>query len=78
LVTVVIQMNIAEAKAKLSELVDAAAAGDDVVVARAGRPVARLVPIGDPPPRQLGFLPVAVPDELFAPLDGADLDAWHQ
>jgi prevent-host-death family protein len=74
----VIQMNIAEAKARLSELVDAAAAGDEVVVARAGRPVARLVPIGEPPPRRLGFLPLDVPDELFAPLDGAALDAWHQ
>lgn len=35
-----IQLNIAEAKAKLSELVARAEAGEDVVLARAGKPVA--------------------------------------
>lgn len=38
-------VNIAEAKAKLSALIDAAAAGEEIVLARAGKPVARLVPI---------------------------------
>ncbi len=37
------QMNIAEAKAKLSELVAAVERGEDVVIARGGKPVARLV-----------------------------------
>lgn len=72
----VIQMNVAEAKAKLSELLDAAVAGDEVVVARAGHPVARLVAIDEPKPRQLGFLDLAVDDALFAPLSGADLHDW--
>jgi len=35
-------INIYEAKTQLSKLVDQAAAGDDVIIARAGRPVARL------------------------------------
>lgn len=39
------QINIAEAKAKLSELVDLAVQGGDVIIARAGKPVARIVPI---------------------------------
>lgn len=38
------QLNIAEAKAKLSELIDLALQGGDVVIARAGKPVVRLVP----------------------------------
>jgi prevent-host-death family protein len=38
------QMNIAEAKAKLSELVAAAERGEEVVLARGGHPVARIVP----------------------------------
>ena len=38
-----IQMNIAEAKAKLSALVEAALRGEEVVLARAGEPVARIV-----------------------------------
>lgn len=73
----VTQVNVSEAKAKLSELLDAALAGREVVIARAGRPVVRLVPIAEPHERQLGFLPLTVDDELFAPLDGADLAAWE-
>ena len=37
------QLNVYEAKTRLSELLDRAAAGDEVVIARHGRPVARLV-----------------------------------
>ena len=72
-----IQMNVAEAKAKLSELLDAAAAGDEVVIARSGRAVVRLVPINEPPPRTLGFFPLTIDDALFDPLNGDDLDEWE-
>ncbi len=37
-------VNIYEAKTQLSRLVDQVEAGDEIVIARAGRPVARLVP----------------------------------
>ncbi|GAD60652.1 type II toxin-antitoxin system prevent-host-death family antitoxin [Brevundimonas sp. BAL450] len=40
------QVNIAEAKARLSELVARAEAGEDIVLARAGKPAIRLVPTG--------------------------------
>ncbi len=43
-----VQMNVFEAKAKLSELIEAALAGDEVLIARAGRPVVKLVPVGTP------------------------------
>jgi prevent-host-death family protein len=39
------QVNVYEAKTQLSRLLDAAERGEEVVIARAGRPVARLVPI---------------------------------
>lgn len=38
-------MNIYEAKTQLSKLVDRAAGGEEIVIARNGRPVARLVPL---------------------------------
>ncbi|MEM9606925.1 MAG: type II toxin-antitoxin system prevent-host-death family antitoxin [Actinomycetota bacterium] len=71
------QCNVAEAKARLSELLEAAAAGEDVVIARAGRPVARLVPVEDVPRRKLGFLGGSVPDALFDPLDDDALAEWE-
>lgn len=39
------QMNIAEAKARLSELIAAAEKGEAVIIARDGRPAVRLVPL---------------------------------
>lgn len=39
------KVNIYEAKARLSALIEKAQAGEDVVIARAGRPVARIAPI---------------------------------
>ncbi|MGQ0621971.1 MAG: type II toxin-antitoxin system Phd/YefM family antitoxin [Panacagrimonas sp.] len=38
-------VNIYEAKARLSALLDKAQAGEEVLIARAGRPIARLMPI---------------------------------
>jgi prevent-host-death family protein len=39
------QVGMHEAKTKLSQLVERAEAGEDIVIARNGKPVARLVPI---------------------------------
>ncbi len=68
--------NVADAKAHLSQLLDAALKGDDVIVARAGKPLVRLVPVTAPPARVLGFLDLATPDERFDPLDESELAAW--
>lgn len=49
-------VNIHEAKTQLSRYIDQAATGDEVIIARAGRPVARLVPLeGVNKTRQLGL-----------------------
>jgi prevent-host-death family protein len=39
--------NIHEAKSQLSKLVERALAGEEVVIAKAGRPMVRLVPVRD-------------------------------
>jgi prevent-host-death family protein len=44
-------VNIHEAKTHLSRFVDIAAAGEEVVIARAGKPVARLVALAEAPAR---------------------------
>jgi prevent-host-death family protein len=47
--------NIHEAKSQLSKLVDLALRGEEVIIARAGTPVVRLVPVrADDTPRQGG------------------------
>lgn len=42
-------LNLYEAKTRLSELVDRAAAGEEIVIAKAGSPKARLVPLARTP-----------------------------
>lgn len=42
------KVNIYEAKTRLSQLVDRVAEGEEIVIARAGRPVAKLVPWREP------------------------------
>ena len=64
-------VNVNEAKTHLSRILDEVAAGADVVIAKAGKPVARLVPIDQvPKPKQLGLLRgrIKVPDDFNAPL----------
>jgi prevent-host-death family protein len=71
------QINIAEAKAKLSSLLDRALAGEDIVIARAGKPLARLVPVGEQIRRKPGILrDWKIPSDVFLePMDPEDLDA---
>jgi prevent-host-death family protein len=45
----VARINLAEAKARLSELVDRAEKGEEIEIARRGRPAVRLVPVEAPP-----------------------------
>jgi prevent-host-death family protein len=71
-------MNLYDAKAHLSRLIDRAAAGEDILIARAGKPIVRLVPVEDAQPRQPGLLKgLAVPDALFAPLPADEQDLWE-
>ena len=49
------QVNIYEAKTRLSELVDQAHAGQTVIIAKAGTPMAKLVPLHHGPKRKIVF-----------------------
>lgn len=70
-------VNVYEAKTNLSRLLDQVERGDEVIVARAGRPIARLAPLrAAPRPITLGVLSgrVALPDDFdVADQDIADL-----
>ena len=64
------QVNIHEAKTHLSALVDAAAAGEDIVLARAGKPIALLCALRDVEPRRFGALKgrIRIAADFDAPL----------
>lgn len=65
------KVNISEAKTRLSQLVEAAAAGDDIVIAKAGRPVARLTRLErKASKRRLGLLDgrFRIPEDFNRPL----------
>jgi prevent-host-death family protein len=73
-------VNVYEAKTHLSQLLDRAAAGEEIVIARAGRPVARLVALAEPTtPRRIpggwvGKVRIAPDfDELPAEIEAAFL-----
>lgn len=76
-------VNIHAAKTNLSKLVDQAASGEEIVIARAGRPVARLVALAPEQPRRelgqlAGLLTItddfndALPDDLLDLFEGKD------
>ncbi len=71
-------VNIHEAKTHLSRLVDEAITGGDVVIARANRPLVKLVPVAEAlPPRRLGTAAgqVRIGDDFDEPL--ADFDEYR-
>ena len=60
-------VNIHEAKTHLSRLVDRAVKGEPFVIAKAGKPLVKVVPIDAPAvPRRLGFMrgQFTVPDDF--------------
>lgn len=71
-------MNILEAKTQLSRIIDHACRGEDVVIAKAGKPVVCLTPIAPPHRgRQFGALQgqARVDDRFFEPLPDEELGA---
>ena len=70
-------VNIHQAKTHLSKLVEEVEGGEEVVIARAGKPVARLVSLQRP--RRLGLLRgrLTVPEDFDAPLPEEVLAAFE-
>lgn len=73
-------VNVHEAKTHLSRLLDRAAAGEEVVISKYGKPVARLVAVGKPSgPRKLGVLKgrIRIAGGFDAPLPKALLTGFR-
>ena len=63
-------VNVHEAKTHFSRLLERASRGEEVVIAKAGKPVARLIPFAAPASRTLGQDAgrVTIPPDFDAPL----------
>lgn len=73
-------VNIYDAKTRLSQLVDKAASGEDVVVSRNGKPLVRITRLENAKRRiTFGVLKgrLTVPDDFDAPLPGGVLDGFE-
>ncbi len=73
------EVNIHEAKTHFSKLLRRVAAGEEVVIARAGRPIAKIVGVNADQPRRFdvdrGLF--KVPEDFDEPLSDEMLDAFE-
>jgi prevent-host-death family protein len=71
-------VNLYDAKARLSHLIDRATAGEEIVIGRAGKPLVRLVPVDPRRPREPGLLKgLVVADSLFDALPDDEQALWE-
>jgi hypothetical protein len=75
-------VNVHQAKTHLSRLIDEAHAGETIVLAKAGKPWARLMPLASPVPERIpGRLrsrgPLSQPNMLLEPMEPTELDSWE-
>lgn len=71
---------IHQAKTNFSRLIEKASAGEEVIIARGSKPVARVVPVGEVKgKRQPGSLKATLGErpEFFEPLPMGGLPAWE-
>jgi len=71
-------LNLYEAKTRLSSLVEQAAAGTEIIIAKAGKPKAKLVPIRDVARRRPGSAKgkIWIASDFDAPLPPALAEAF--
>ena len=71
-------MNVHEARTHFSRLLERAHQGEEIVVAKAGKPYAKLVPLDERKERIPGIAKGRVTDAFFEPLLPEELEAWGQ
>jgi prevent-host-death family protein len=70
-------VNVHVAKTQLSSLLERVARGEEIIIAKAGKPIARLVPLA-PVERPLGFVKATIDESFFDPLPEDELLAWGE
>ena len=70
-------VNVHEAKTHLSRLLDRAHVGEEIIIAKAGKPFARLVPLEVPEERVPARYPERIRDSFYDELPESELEAWN-
>jgi prevent-host-death family protein len=73
-------VNIQEAKRHFLKLIDAVVHGSEILIAIAGKPIARLVPITKKPKRRLGVLKgkIKVSKDFYKPLTEDIMNSFEE
>ena len=71
-------INVHDAKTQFSKLLEQAHSGQEIILAKAGKPYARMVPLAPAvPKRQRGRVKEVNDDAFFDPLSETELNAWE-
>ena len=70
-------VNVLEAKTHFSKLLVRAHTGEEIIIGKAGKPYAKLVPLSPVKERVPGIAEGAVSDSFFEPLPENELKAWE-
>lgn len=70
-------LNVHEAKTHLSRILEDVRAGEEIILAKRGVPIAKLVPVEEPSKRRLGFLNGRLTDAFFEPLPEDEMRHWR-
>ncbi len=71
-------INVHEAKTRFSQLLEQAHSGQEIILAKAGKPYARMVPLATATPkRQPGRLTMTLGAAFFEPLPESEVKAWE-
>ena len=71
-------VNVHDAKTQFSKLLEQAHSGQEIILAKAGKPYARMVPLAPAvPKRQRGRVKEVNDDAFFDPLSETELNAWE-
>ncbi len=69
-----VRANVHEAKTRFSELLERAHRGEEVIIAKAGKPYARLIPIVEPVDRKAGAFRGQITGDVLGPVGSDDAD----
>lgn len=72
------QVNMHQAKTHLSRLVERAGRGEEIVIAKAGKPVAKLTAFDQRRERKPGLVKGRLTKAFFEPLPADEIEAWYR